>query len=143
MISLASKAKAYFGAVVLTTLLLVAAGVYSAFQMPSGVYPEVTFPRIAVVAKAPGLDLTTQELKVTRPLEEVVATVDRRLRGPLQDHARLDRAVHHLLAGHRHEPGAGIGVEPHRRRALRPACRRELHRRADDAVRLPHHVRSS
>ena len=75
MFSLASKARSYFGPVVLTTLLLVAAGVYSAFRMPSGVYPEVTFPRIAVVAKATGLDLTTQELKVTRPLEEVVATV--------------------------------------------------------------------
>jgi len=43
--------------------------------MPSGIYPEVTFPRIGVVAKAPGLDLTTMDLKVTRPLEEAVSSV--------------------------------------------------------------------
>ena len=55
--------------------MLGGAGVYCAFLMPSGVYPEVTFPRIAVVAKATGLDLTTQDLKVTRPLEEAMATV--------------------------------------------------------------------
>ncbi len=75
MISLASKAKPYLGAVVLTTLLLVGGGVYSALRMPSGIYPEVTFPRIGVVAKAPGLDLTTMDLKVTRPLEEAVSSV--------------------------------------------------------------------
>ncbi len=75
MISLATKAKPYFGAVVLTTLLLVGGGVYSAWRMPSGIYPEVTFPRIGVVAKAPGLDLTTMDLKVTRPLEEAVSSV--------------------------------------------------------------------
>ena len=75
MFSLASKAKPYLGAVVLTTLLLVGGGVYSALRMPSGIYPEVTFPRIGVVAKAPGLDLTTMDLKVTRPLEEAVSSV--------------------------------------------------------------------
>ena len=41
----------YLGAVVLTTLLLTVGGIYSVRRMPSGVYPEVTFPRIAVVAK--------------------------------------------------------------------------------------------
>jgi multidrug efflux pump subunit AcrB len=75
MISLATKAKPYLGAVVLTTLLLIGGGVYSAWRMPSGIYPEVTFPRIGVVAKAPGLDLTTMDLKVTRPLEEAVSSV--------------------------------------------------------------------
>ena len=51
MLNLASKARPYFGAVVLTTCLLTAGGIYSATLMPSGVYPEVTFPRVAVVAK--------------------------------------------------------------------------------------------
>src|SRR5947209_11473141 len=75
MFSFVSKVRPFFWPMVFTTLLLIAAGVYCAFQMPSGVYPEVTFPRIAIVAKVPGLDLTTQDLKVTRPLEETVATV--------------------------------------------------------------------
>src|SRR5215471_6216862 len=75
MINLASKARPYFGALVLTTGLLVAGGVYSATRMPSGVYPEVTFPRIAVVARKPGLDLRGMELQVTVPLEQAVSTV--------------------------------------------------------------------
>jgi multidrug efflux pump subunit AcrB len=75
MLNLASKARPYFGAVVLTAALLTAGGVYSAMRMPSSVYPEVTFPRIAVVAKVPDRDVATMELKVTRPIEEAVSTV--------------------------------------------------------------------
>ena len=75
MFNLASRARPYFGAVVLTCGLLTAGGIYSATRMPSSVYPEVTFPRIAVVAKVPDRDVGTMELKVTRPLEEAVSTV--------------------------------------------------------------------
>src|SRR2546421_9371826 len=75
MINLASRARPYFGAVVLTTALLTAGGIYSGMRMPSGVYPEVTFPRIAVVARVPDWDVTRMDLKVTRPLEEAVSTV--------------------------------------------------------------------
>src|SRR4029079_9113135 len=73
--NLATKARPYFGAVVLTCALLTAGGIYSATRMPSGVYPEVTFPRISVVARVPDWDVTKMELKVTRPLEEAVSTV--------------------------------------------------------------------
>src|SRR5437870_239718 len=73
--NLATKARPYFGAVVLTCALLSAGGIYSAMRMPSGVYPEVTFPRIAVVARVPDYDVTKMEVKVTRPLEEAVSTV--------------------------------------------------------------------
>ena len=75
MLNLASRARPYFGAVVLTVGLLTAGGIYSATRMPSGVYPEVTFPRIAVVARVPDCDVTKMEVKVTRPLEEAVSTV--------------------------------------------------------------------
>src|SRR3954451_21855120 len=75
MRNLASRARPYFGAVVLTTALLTAGGIYSATRMPSGVYPEVTFPRIAVVARVPDWDVTKMEVKVTRPLEEAVSSV--------------------------------------------------------------------
>jgi multidrug efflux pump subunit AcrB len=75
MWSIAAKARPFFGAVVLTALLLCAAGVYCVWRMPSGVYPEITFPRVTVVAKSPGRDLTTMEVKVTRPLEEALSTV--------------------------------------------------------------------
>jgi multidrug efflux pump subunit AcrB len=75
MFNLAAKARPYFGAVVLSTLLLSAGGVYCATRMASGVYPEVTFPRIAVTAKKPGLDLVSTELQITVPLEQAVTTV--------------------------------------------------------------------
>jgi multidrug efflux pump subunit AcrB len=75
MFRFAARARHYFGAIVLTVALLVAGGLSSATRMPSGVSPEVTFPRIAVVAKKPGLDLRGMELQVTIPLEQAVSTV--------------------------------------------------------------------
>jgi multidrug efflux pump subunit AcrB len=75
MIAFASKARPFLGALVLTTALLCAGGVYSYTRMPSGVYPEVTFPRIAVVATVPDRDVTSMELQVTQPLEKAVASV--------------------------------------------------------------------
>ncbi|HLW67782.1 MAG TPA: efflux RND transporter permease subunit [Gemmataceae bacterium] len=59
----------------MTAVLLTAGGIYSAMQMPSSVYPEVTFPRIAVVAKVPDRDVTNMEISVTRKLEEAVMGV--------------------------------------------------------------------
>ena len=59
----------------LATAVLIALGVASAWTMPSGIYPEVEFPRIVVVARSggapPDLFLTT----VTRPLEQTLTTV--------------------------------------------------------------------
>jgi multidrug efflux pump subunit AcrB len=75
MLNLASRARPFFGAVVATVLLLAGAGLYCAGRMPLAVYPEVTFSRVAVVAKVPALDVATMELKVTRPLEEAVRGV--------------------------------------------------------------------
>ena len=75
MFNFVAQARHHFGALVLTVLLLTAGGIYSVTRMPSGVYPEITFPRIAVVAKKPGLDLRSTELQVTVPLEQAVTTV--------------------------------------------------------------------
>jgi multidrug efflux pump subunit AcrB len=75
MFNLAARARPYLGAVVLTAALLTAGGIYSATRMASGIYPEVTFPRIAIVAHLPGQDVATMEVKVTRPIEQAVSTV--------------------------------------------------------------------
>ncbi len=75
MFNLAAKARQYFGAIVLSAALLTAGGIYSATRMASGVYPEITFPRIAVVARKAGTDLRNMELQVTVPLEQAVSTV--------------------------------------------------------------------
>jgi multidrug efflux pump subunit AcrB len=71
----ASRIRPYFGAVVLTVALLTAGGIYSYTRMPSGVYPEVTFPRIAVVAKVPTLSVANMDVQVTQPLEQAVSSV--------------------------------------------------------------------
>jgi multidrug efflux pump subunit AcrB len=75
MLNIASRARPYFGAVLLTVVLLTAGGIYSATRMPMGVYPEVTFPRIAVVARVPGLAVPNMEVQVTRPIEQEVSSV--------------------------------------------------------------------
>jgi multidrug efflux pump subunit AcrB len=74
-LNLASSARPYFGAVMLTVALLTAGGIYSATRMPSGVYPEVTFPRIAVVARVPGMAVPNMEVQVTQPMEQAVSSV--------------------------------------------------------------------
>src|SRR5256885_337228 len=53
MLNLATKARPYPGAVALTTPPPTARGLYSAPLMPRGVYPEVTFPPIALGAPVP------------------------------------------------------------------------------------------
>jgi multidrug efflux pump subunit AcrB len=75
MTSFASKARPYFGAVVLTCALLTAGGVYCATRMPSSVYPEVTFQRMMVIAKVPDRDVVNMEATVTRALEEACSGV--------------------------------------------------------------------
>src|SRR5713226_5494699 len=75
MLNIASWARPYFGAVVVTVGLLTAGGIYSATRMPMSVYPEVTFPRVSVVVRVPGLAVPNMEVQVTRPVEQVVSTV--------------------------------------------------------------------
>ena len=74
-INLVGLAKPYFGLIVLTTVLLTAFGVVSMLRMPSGIYPEVAFPRIVVIAQSPGLAVKDVEVAVTRPIEEAVSIV--------------------------------------------------------------------
>jgi CzcA family heavy metal efflux pump len=62
-------------AVYLLTALLVAAGAFSAFRLPSNIYPELTFPRIVILAQSGDLSPQNMLLTVTRPLEEAGRSV--------------------------------------------------------------------
>src|SRR4051812_41393487 len=62
-------------AVFLLTAALTIAGLYSIFQLPSNIYPELTFPRIVVLVKSGDVSPDTMLLSVTRPIEEAVSTV--------------------------------------------------------------------
>ena len=62
-------------AVYLLTGLLLAAGLVSVFRLPSNIYPELSFPRIVILAHAGDLSPQNMLLTVTRPLEEEARTV--------------------------------------------------------------------
>jgi multidrug efflux pump subunit AcrB len=62
-------------AVVLGVVLMTVAGLYSMTVLPSGIYPEVEFPRIVAIAQAGNLSPRIMMLAVTRPLEEAARGV--------------------------------------------------------------------
>ena len=74
-INLVARARPYFGLIVLTTGLLTVFGIVSMLRMSSGIYPEVAFPRIVVIAQTPGLAVKDVEIAVTRPIEEATSIV--------------------------------------------------------------------
>ena len=55
--------------------LLSAAGLWSALRLPSAIYPELTFPRITIVAEGSALGARQVVFGVTRPIEEAVSVV--------------------------------------------------------------------
>ncbi len=73
--TVAEAAVAHRKAISLIIVVLVFAGIYSAFQLPSGIYPEVDFPRIIVVASMGDLPTGNVLLGVTRPIEESLSGV--------------------------------------------------------------------
>ena len=122
--NLVALARPLFGLIVLATVLLVIFGVVAMLHMPRGIYPEVAFPRITVIAQTPGLAVKTVEIAVTRPIEEAVGAVlgvrwvrSKTIRGAAQVDVEF-------LARHRHGPGperrAGQSGR-HQRPVSRPA----------------------
>src|SRR3954470_13555110 len=59
----------------LTVALLSGAGIWAATRLPSAIYPELTFPRIAVIAEGSTLGAREVVFSITRPLEEAVSIV--------------------------------------------------------------------
>ena len=57
----------------LVVALLCVAGLYSVFQLPSSIYPEVEFPRIIIVAEGSQLEPRNMVTAVARPLENAVS----------------------------------------------------------------------
>ncbi|HVO35849.1 MAG TPA: efflux RND transporter permease subunit, partial [Gemmatimonadales bacterium] len=59
----------------LAVALASAAGIGCAFLLPSAIYPELLFPRIAVVAQGSSLGARQVVFSITRPIEEAVSVV--------------------------------------------------------------------
>lgn len=55
--------------------LLSVAGIWSATRLPSAVYPELTFPRVTIIAQGSALGARQIVFAVTRPIEEAVSIV--------------------------------------------------------------------
>ena len=58
----------------MTTGVLVALGIACAYGMPSGIYPEIEFPRVVVVARTGGAPPNVFLTQVTRPLEQALTS---------------------------------------------------------------------
>ena len=108
-------------------------------RMPSGIYPEVAFPRIVIIAQSPGLAVQDVEVAVTRPIEEVVGIVlgvERVRSKSVRGGAQLDID----FARHRHDPGAQRRPRPHGRgRRAAPPGDHDDHRAADP-FGIPDHL---
>jgi len=65
----------YAAFVWIAILSLAALGVHAIFVLPSGIYPEMVFPRVVVVAHAGQIAADLVEAQVTRPLEQALAVV--------------------------------------------------------------------
>jgi CzcA family heavy metal efflux pump len=60
-------------AVYLTAALLALGGLWAVSTLPAGIYPEVTYPRIVVLARGGTFEAEEMTVAVTRPLEEALS----------------------------------------------------------------------
>jgi CzcA family heavy metal efflux pump len=73
--SFVARLRAHASVVLVVTLGLAALGVVSLRRLPTGIYPDVDFPRIQVVAHAGNASPELVETQVTRVLEEALVTI--------------------------------------------------------------------
>ena len=102
---LASFVERYGGAVVTVTTVLAVAGLFSAFSLPSDIYPPLVFPRVVAIAHSGTTPGRTMMLTVTRPIEQALLEVPgvRRVRsttfrGAAEISAQFDPSTDMVLA---------------------------------------------
>ena len=61
--------------VYLAIAVLSGAGIWAALQLPSAIYPELTFSRITIVAEGSSLGARQVLFSITRPIEEAISVV--------------------------------------------------------------------
>ena len=62
-------------AIVFITLILCAAGIYAALQMPSSVFPQTNFPRVVVLIDNGAMPADEMMATITRPVEEAMKDI--------------------------------------------------------------------
>jgi CzcA family heavy metal efflux pump len=73
--SVGSFVDRYGRAILTLTVVLAAAGLFSAFSLPSDIYPPLVFPRVIVIGHSGTLPARTMMLTVTRPIEQALLEV--------------------------------------------------------------------
>src|SRR5213593_2129727 len=103
--TLASFVERYGLGIVTVTFVAAIAGLVSAFQLPSDIYPPLIFPRVIVIGHSGTLPAQTMMLSVTRPIEQALLEVPgiRRVRsttfrGATEISAQFDPATDMILA---------------------------------------------
>src|SRR5206468_1269520 len=61
--------------VYMAVAVLTGAGAWAALQLPSAIYPELSFSRITIVAEGSSLGARQVLFSITRPVEEAVSVV--------------------------------------------------------------------
>jgi len=69
-VSVAGVALRHRAAIYLAVVLLTLGGLWALFTLPAGIYPEVTYPRIVVLARGGTFEAEEMTVAVTRPLEQ-------------------------------------------------------------------------
>ena len=72
---IAGAALRHRAAVQLTIGLLALGGIWALFSLPAGIYPEVTYPRIVVIARGGTFEADEMTVAVTRPLEQAMTGI--------------------------------------------------------------------
>lgn len=117
-------------AIIFTALLLSAIGFYLIYKIPEGVFPDATFPRIAVMVDYGLAPLKEMEMEVARPIEEAAMMVEgvRTVRTSIsrgsaeinidfqwdQDMFRAYQLVQAQVSGIQHELPPGVQLEVRR-----------------------------
>ncbi len=73
--TIASFVERFGRAIITITVVLAAAGLISAFSLPSDIYPPLVFPRVVVIGHSGTTPARTMMLTVTRPLEQALLEV--------------------------------------------------------------------
>jgi CzcA family heavy metal efflux pump len=104
-VNLVAAATHHARTVVLATILLVAAGLVAAWQLPSSIYPPLEFPRIVIIAHSGTLPTRGMTLSVTRPLEQAAMSTpgirrvrSRTFRGASEVDAYFDASTNMIVA---------------------------------------------
>jgi CzcA family heavy metal efflux pump len=103
--SLSTLVERYGRAIVTITVILAAAGILTAFNLPSDIYPPLVFPRVVVIGHSGTMPARSMMLIVTRPIEQALLEVPgiRRVRsttfrGATEISAQFDPATDMILA---------------------------------------------